>query len=272
LTGLAPLRVRVWNEGLHEQLDPHVRAIYPDGMHAVIAEALRRHLQAPGLDINETGDEPPVARADGGGQRATVTTATLGDAEHGLSEADLAATDVLLWWGHIAHEQVTDAAAQRVQEAVLAGMGLVVLHSGHFSKPFRALMGTTCSLQWRNAGERELVWTVATAHPVTEGLASPVVIDHQEMYGEPFDVPTPDDVLFISSFAGGEVFRSGMTWTRGRGRVVYLSPGDQDYPVYHHDDMQRMLANAVGWVAPQRPRERPSVGNPPSGWFLTDQD
>ncbi|GAA4773804.1 ThuA domain-containing protein [Microbacterium gilvum] len=235
------IRALVWNENVHETTQDDIRAIYPDGIHGAIAAGLEELL----------GDD------------VEVRTATLADPEHGLSEAALDETDVLLWWGHIAHDQVDDEVVARVQRRVLGGMGLIVLHSGHFSKIFIRLMGTTCSLAWRNEGEREIVWTTAPGHPIAEGVEQPFVIDRQEMYGEHFDIPNPDDQVFISSFAGGEVFRSGVTFTRGRGRVFYFSPGDQEYPVYFHPQVRRVLANGVRWAAPT-PGERrtPEVSNP----------
>jgi trehalose utilization protein len=220
--------VTVWGENVHEREEEAVRAIYPDGMHATIAAGMAGLL----------------------GDRVQVRTATLEQDEHGLTEEVLRETDVLTWWGHHAHDQVADAVVDRVHEAVLGGMGLLVLHSGHFSKIFVRLLGTSCTLQWRNAGERELVWTVDPAHPIAAGVPQPIVIDAQEMYGEPFDIPAPDELVFISSFASGEVFRGGCCYRRGRGRLFYFSPGDQDYPVYHHPHIRRVLANAVLWAAP----------------------
>ncbi|WP_159803345.1 ThuA domain-containing protein [Arthrobacter zhaoguopingii] len=243
---IPPLRITVWNEGIHERTEPEVAAIYPDGIHGAIAEGLRLLL-----------DGDPVIR-----------TAVLADPDHGLSEEVLAETDVLLWWGHIAHDQVSDDVVDRVQRHVLGGMGLLVLHSGHFSKIFTRLMGTTCSLLWRNGAERELVWNVNPTHPITAGIEGPLVIEKQETYGEFFDIPTPDDLVFISSFSGGEVFRSGVTFTRGRGRIFYFSPGDQAYPVYHHPQIRTVLANGVRWAAqPSAGRTPPAVTNPTRGWF-----
>ncbi len=240
------LRVTVWNENVHERngSPASMAEDYPDGMHEAIAAGLRRLVP-----------------------EAEVRTATLDQPEQGLPADVLDDTDVLLWWGHIAHEQVDDGLVARIQERVLAGMGLLVLHSGHFSKIFIRLMGTTCSLKWRNEGERELVWTVAPGHPIADGIPQPLVVPRQEMYGEYFDIPEPDELVFISSFTGGEVFRSGVTYTRGRGRVFYFSPGDQDYPVYHQDEIQRVLANGVRWAAPRGPLELPTVSNNPTGWF-----
>ena len=240
---MAALRVTVGNEGVHETTQPEIAAIYPNGIHGAIAEGLSGLL----------GDD------------VVVRTATLADAEHGLGEEVLAETDVLLWWGHIAHDQVSDEVVERVREHVLGGMGLIVLHSGHFSKIFIRMLGTTCSLRWRNpeGGERELVWNVNPTHPIAAGVEQPIVIEAQEMYGEFFDIPTPDDLVFISSFTGGEVFRSGVTFTRGRGKIFYFSPGDQEYPVYFHPQVRRVLANGVRWAAPvEGARQAPEVSNP----------
>ncbi len=237
------MRITVWGENVHERTEEHVRALYPDGMHETIAAALA---------------------ADG----VQTRTATLDAPEHGLTQEVLDATDVLTWWGHIAHDQVDDAIVDRVHAAVLGGMGLLVLHSAHYSKIFQRLLGTSCSLRWRNDGERELVWTVNPRHPIAHGVPHPIVIEAQECYSEPFDIPAPDELVFVSSFAGGEVFRGGACFTRGAGRIFYFSPGDQDYPVYHHPDIQRVLANAARWAAPRGPRQAvPGSPQSPRGWF-----
>ncbi|MFI7693202.1 ThuA domain-containing protein [Nonomuraea sp. NPDC049655] len=222
------INVTVWGENVHEQQEEEVRRRYPEGMHGAVAGGLREHL----------------------GERVRVRTATLQDPEHGLDAATLAGTDVLTWWGHAAHEEVDDEVVARVCERVWAGMGLLVLHSGHYSKVFRALMGTTCTVNWRDSADRELVWTVEPAHPIAAGVPQPLVIPEQETYGEPFGVPAPDELVFVSSFSGGEVFRSGCCYRRGRGRVFYFSPGDQNYPVFHQPGVRRILANAVLWAAP----------------------
>jgi len=214
-------------------------------MHGAIAEGLRELLPADSV----------------------ITTATLADPQHGLTKATLDGTDVLLWWGHVAHDKVCDEVVARVRDRVLGGMGLIVLHSGHFSKIFIELMGTTCSLAWRNEAERELVWTVKPSHPIAAGVQHPIVIDRQEMYGEFFDIPDPDDLVFISSFEGGEVFRSGVTFTRGAGKIFYFSPGDQEYPVYHEPQVRRVLANAVQWARPAEGAVLPGVTNPRREWF-----
>ena len=172
----------------------------------------------------------------------------------------MADTDVLTWWGHAAHGEVDDEVVDRVHRHVLAGMGLVVLHSGHWSKIFGKLMGTTCTLRWRSEHDRELVWTVDPTHPIAQGVPNPIVIDEQEMYGEYFDIPVPDELVFISGFTGGEVFRSGCTFKRGFGKIFYFSPGDQDFPVYFHKDVRRVISNGVQWARSVRPdREAPTL-------------
>ncbi|MGH8018829.1 MAG: ThuA domain-containing protein [Opitutaceae bacterium] len=221
------LRVVVWGENLHEHKNPVVGGIYPKGMHNAIADGLR----ASGDDLE-------------------VETATLQEAEHGLSEKRLAEIDVLVWWGHLAHDKVADEIAERVQRAVLGGMGLIVLHSGHFSKPFRKLMGTPCGLCWREADDKERIWVCNPGHPIAAGIDRYFELPAEEMYGEPFAIPQPDEQVFISWFEGGEVFRSGCCWNRGAGRIFYFRPGHETYPTYHDRNVQRVIANSVRWARP----------------------
>jgi trehalose utilization protein len=234
-----PLNVTVWSEYRHERHNPRVAAIYPHGMHEAIAAPLRR---APDL---------------------AVGTATLDEPGHGLTEAVLDRTDVLLWWGHMAHEEVSDAVVARVRDRVHEGMGLIVLHSGHFSKIFRLLLGTPCTLKWREAGDRERLWTVLPAHPIAAGVGDCFELAAEEMYGEPFCIPAPDELVFISWFSGGEVFRSGATWLRGNGRVFYFRPGHETYPTYHNATVQRVIANAVRWARPTVRLRNRCVKSPP---------
>jgi trehalose utilization protein len=228
------ISVIVWNEFEHERQNPAVAAIYPDGIHATIAAALAA---TPGLN-------PGALPLD-------IGTATLDQPEHGLDEARLAGCDVLIWWGHKAHTKVADAVVERVHQRVLEGMGLIVLHSGHFSKIFRRLLGTNCSLKWREADEKERLWVIEPSHPIAAGLGQYFELPYEEMYGERFDVPAPDETVFISWFEGGEVFRSGLTWQRGHGRIFYFRPGHEAYPTYHDANVQRVIANAVQWAAPR---------------------
>jgi trehalose utilization protein len=217
-------RVTVWNEYRHEKSDENVRAIYPDGIHNTIAGFL----------------------AEAG---FPIKTATLDEPEHGLTVDRLDQTDVLVWWGHMAHDEVSDEIVDRVQARILDGMGLIALHSAHFSKIFKRMMGTTCNLRWREIGEKERIWTVAQGHPIARGVGPYFELPQAEMYGEYFDIPEPDVLVFISWFAGGDVFRSGCCWQRGFGRVFYFAPGHETYPTYYDPNVQRVIINACQWAA-----------------------
>lgn len=229
------LQVTVWNENRHEQKNPIVREIYPEGIHGAIASYLRE-------------------------EQFQVRTATLDEPEHGLTDDVLAQTDVLIWWGHLAHHEVSDAIVEKVKQRVLDGMGLIVLHSGHFSKVFKALMGTSCDLKWREADEKERIWIVDPSHPITEGLGEYIELEKEEMYGEHFDIPAPDQLLMVSWFEGGEVFRSGCTYQRGKGKIFYFRPGHETYPTYHQKDIQLVIRNAVKWAEPTK-LPKPNYGN-----------
>jgi trehalose utilization protein len=182
-----------------------------------------------------------------------VRTATLDEPQHGLSEEVLAQTDVLTWWGHMAHGEVKDEIVERVYQRVLNGMGLIVLHSGHLSKIFCRLMGTSCDLKWREIAEKERLWIVEPGHPIAEGLGEYIEIPHEEMYGEVFDIPAPDTLVMISWFKGGEVFRSGCCYYRGRGKIFYFRPGHETYPTYYQPEVQQVIRNAARWAAPTNP-------------------
>ena len=223
------IRALVWNENIHERESATVRDIYPSGIHGCIADAL--------------GVEADIEAA----------TATLTDPEHGLGETRLAGTDVLFWWGHAAHGEVDDAVVERVVRRVWEGMGLVVLHSAHFSKVFKRLMGSPCNLSWREAGERERLWVTTPNHPICRSLPAHIELEHEEMYGEPFGVPEPLETVFVSWFQGGEVFRSGCTWRRGAGRIFYFRPGHETYPTYHQPHVRRILVNAARWAHEPQP-------------------
>ncbi|HEO72063.1 MAG TPA: trehalose utilization protein ThuA, partial [Candidatus Hydrogenedentes bacterium] len=203
------IRVTVWNEGRHEKTNPAIGRLYPKGMGRQIAQYLRKQEGIASVRVSELDME-----------------------NQGLSERVLKNTDVMTWWGHTAHHEVTDENAARVQQRVLEGMGLVVLHSGHMSKPFMRLMGTGCNLKWREIGEKERLWVVDPSHPIADGLPEHIELEHTEMYGEHFDIPQPDQQVFISWFQGGEVFRSGCCWHRSQGKVFYFRPGHETLPIY----------------------------------------
>jgi len=221
------IRVTVYNEYVHEREDAAIGRVYPDGIHGAIAAQL------------------------GKASNLQVRIATLDLPEHGLSQEVLDQTDVLIWWGHCRHADVSDEVAQRVKERVLGGMGFIVLHSGHASKPFKLLMGTSCRVKWRCNNERERLWVVDAAHPILRGLPECIEIEQEETYGEPFGIPTPDELLLISWFRGGEVFRSGCCYRRGLGKIFYFRPGHEEYPIYYRDDIGQILRNAVEWACPE---------------------
>lgn len=220
------IKVTVWNEYQHEKTDANVAEIYPNGIHSAIAEFLGRN------------------------EEIQVRTATLDDPDCGLTQDVLDDTDVLIWWGHMAHDRVPDDVVTRVKESVLKGMGMIFLHSGHHSKPFRALMGTTCNLTWREDGDMERVWVTTPAHPIVQGIGRYFELDGEETYGEPFGIPEPDEVIMIGWFSGGEVFRSGCTFHRGNGKIFYFQPGHETFPIFYNENVQKIIHNAVYWAKP----------------------
>jgi len=216
----------VWNEFVHENNDAEVAAVYPEAIHGAIAAALGQD-----AELN-------------------IRTATLQDAEQGLTQENLDWADVVFWWGHAAHDKVDDELVAKLwNKIIFDGVGLVALHSGHFSKIFKKLMGTGCDLLWREAGEAERLWVVEPNHPIAAGLPNTFRLPHEEMYGERFDIPAPDELVFMSWFQGGEVFRSGCTWNRGRGKVFYFRPGHETFPTYRDANVCQVLRNAAHYCA-----------------------
>lgn len=220
------IRVMVWNEGRHEKTNQKIAELYPQGIHGAIAKFLKTQ---PGMEVK---------------------TATLDEPDHGLTDDVLNNTDVIIWWGHMAHHDVRDDIVNKVYNRVLDGMGLICLHSAHFSKIFRKLMGTTCNLKWREIGEKERIWVIEPGHPIADGLGEYIELEHTEMYGERFDIPDPDTLVFISWFQGGEVFRSGCCYHRNKGKIFYFRPGHETYPIFYNADVLKVIANAVRWTAP----------------------
>ncbi|MBR6635037.1 MAG: ThuA domain-containing protein [Clostridia bacterium] len=218
------IKVTVYNEYIHEVESEEIAAVYPKGIHGCIADFL------------------------GTNEDITVKTVTLETVEE-ITDELLFDTDVLIWWGHMAHHRVPDEISERVYNHVMRGMGFIALHSAHFSKPFTRLMGTTCSLCWRE-GDRERVWTVMPSHPIAQGIGNYFEIPEEEMYGERFDIPTPDELIFLGWFKGGEVFRSGCCWNKGLGRIFYFQPGHESNPTFFIPEVQRIITNAVRWAKP----------------------
>lgn len=229
------INVTIWNEYFHEKTQENIKKVYPEGIHGAIAEKL-----------SELGDY-------------NIRIATLDMPECGLSDEVLENTDVLLWWGHAKHNDVPDEIAEKVKNRVLDGMGFIPLHSAHFSKPFKLLMGTVCRSKWRENDEKERIWVIEPSHPIAENIPEYIELPQEETYGERFEIPTPDELIFISWFSGGEVFRSGCCYKRGLGKIFYFRPGHEEYPTYYRDDISMIIKNAVEWAAP-RNFTKPTLG------------
>lgn len=219
------IRVTIFNEYIHERMYENIAKVYPKGIHGCIAEFL-------GID-----------------EEISVTCATMEMPEHGLTEEVLQNTDVLIWWAHREHEGISDEVVKRVKHYVLCGMGLIALHSAHHSKIMKELLGTSLNLRWRHGDSEKLICT-APEHPIASGVSMRIELEQEEMYGEYFEIPKPDDVIFLGWFASGEVFRSGCTFTRGRGKIFYFQPGHEEYPIYYHPEIQKIIRNAVKWAKP----------------------
>jgi trehalose utilization protein len=227
------INVLIFNEFMHEQSHDHIKAIYPEGMHGAIRGFL------------EANDDISVECVTLFNEKRECN-----DLENIITDEKLAKTDVIIWWGHAYHHYVPDSVALRVQNAVLGGMGAIFLHSGHHSKPFRYLMGTTCNVDWRENGDLCRLWIVDPSHPITKGLGRYIEVEHEETYCEPFGIPEPQEVVFMGWFDGGEVFRSGCTWIRGNGKVFYFQPGHETNPSYQNQYVQQIIRNAVRWCCP----------------------
>lgn len=216
-----PIRVLVWSEFSEP------KEVYPHGIHGAVADALNK--------------------LDG----VTAATATLDDADQGVSEAALAGADVLAWFGHVKHGAVTDVSVDRIVKHVKErGMGFLGLHSTHFAKPFKALMETECS--WRTYvedGKSAEIHVWDASHPIAQGVPN-FVIPKEEWYGEPYKVPPPDSVVLVGLYTDRrEIARDGMTWTAGKGRVFYFRPGHETFPIYFMPEVQKILGNAARWLA-----------------------
>lgn len=220
------IRVTVWNEYIHERQEEGVRAIYPEGIHGCIRDFL----------------------ADAG---YDVRTATLDMPEHGLTQDVLENTDVLIWWGHMGHQLVSDEIVERVFHRVTDyGMGLICLHSAHHSKIFRKLTGSTANLLWGDE-QKEIVWNMLPQHPIAAGIPEHFEIESEEMYGEPFTIAQPDELIFGSWFRHGNIFRSGVTYYRGLGKIFYFQPGHEYCRSFYNENVRKIIKNAVEWCAPQ---------------------
>ena len=220
------IRVTIWNEFRHEKTKEHVKALYPNGLHAVIGEFL-----------SENDD-------------IEVTLAALDDEDQGLPDEVLNNTDVLIWWGHTAHKEVKDELAEKIRTRVYIGrMGFIALHSAHKSKPFMKIVGTNGNLQW-GRNQKEVVWNLMPSHPIAYGIPDHFLIEEEELYSEPFYIPCPDALVFGSWFEDGNIFRSGACFLRGAGKVFYFQPGHETCKSFFNPYVRRIITNAVYWAQP----------------------
>ncbi len=222
----AKIRVTIWNEFRHEKTKEKVKELYPNGLHATIGEFL-----------GDAGD-------------IEVTLAALDDPEQGLPDDVLNSTDVLIWWGHMAHKEVDDALVIKIQKRVYLGkMGFIALHSGHHSKPFKAIVGTNGNLQW-GRNQKEIIWNLMPSHPICAGIPEHFILESEEMYSEPFYIPQPDALIFGGWFEDGNIFRSGACFIRGAGKVFYFQPGHETCRSFYNPYVRRIITNAVYWSKP----------------------
>lgn len=220
------LKVTIWNEFRHEKTDMKVKELYPDGIHATI-----------GGFLSEC-------------ENISVRLAALDDEFQGLPDDVLNDTDVLIWWGHAYHNEVSDDLVKKVRARIYTGkLGLLVLHSGHHSKVFKETVGTNGNLQW-GRNQKEIVWNMMPSHPIAAGIPDHFIIESEEMYGEPFFVSSPDALVFGSWFEDGNIFRSGMCFTRGAGKIFYFQPGHETCKSFYNPHVKRIIQNAVLWAAP----------------------
>lgn len=220
------IRVTIWNEFRHEKTDPEAKAIYPNGLHATVKEF---------LDKNDDME---------------VRLAALDDPDQGLPDEVLNNTDVLMWWGHCAHHEVSDELVAKIKDRVYKdGMGFIGMHSAHHSKPFKSILGTTGNLCWGD-NMKEVVWNLFPSHDIAQGIPAGFELEEDELYGEPFFIPQPDDLVFGSWFETGNIFRSGVCYYREKGRIFYFQPGHETCRSFYNPYVQKILTNAVRWAKP----------------------
>lgn len=222
------LHVTVWSEGLNGGWQPLAVETYPQDINTCIGGFLAKN---PDMEVE---------------------LHTLSEPEHGLTQEVIDRTDVLVYWSHMYHKKFVDEVSERIADAVLEGMGLLLLHSAKGCKPAERLLGVfQKNGKYREIGDFERIWTVNPGHPICAGLPKEYIdVPHDEMYGEPCGIPNPDELLFISWFEGGEVLRSGATWQKGSGKIFYFAPGHEEFPVYYQPEIQQIITNGVRWLAP----------------------
>jgi len=219
--------VVVWSEGTAP------KNVYPNDINGAVAEGLK---DLKGWD---------------------VVVANLSDPEQGLPDDLLNRADVLIWWGHQRHDQVKDALVAKIVKRVKEdGMGFISLHSSHFAKPNKALMGTPCTWGAYVGDSTTLKVTVKDSkHPIAKGVKEFTIV-HNERYSDPYAVPTPKSVVFegVATLKDGkeDPSQQGLTWEIGKGKVFYFQPGHETNPVFFDPNVKKIMMNAVKWAAPKK--------------------
>ncbi len=251
------IHVTVWNENIQDTGIIKDEFLRP-GLSNEEIEAYRNQLKANSQVIQNIypgGIHRAIASSFDSADDIIVTTVTMDMPEYGLSDDLLANTDVLIWWAHKAHNQLPDRIAEKICNCVLKGMGFIALHSAHLSKPFRFLLGTSCTLKWR-MNDFCRIWNTCPSHPIAKNIPEMFELPKEEMFGEFFDIPKPDDVVFTSWFRGGEIFRGGCTWTRGYGKIFYFHPGHETNNSLLNPYVKQIIINSVYWAVSEKRREQ----------------
>jgi trehalose utilization protein len=218
--------VVVWSEGTAP------KSVYPNDINGAVAEGLK---DLSGWEVVKAG---------------------LSDPDQGLPDKLLQRADVLIWWGHQKHGDVKDELVDKIVKRVKEdGMGFIALHSSHFAKPNKKLMGTACSWKAYVLDSTTLKITVKSPdHPIAKGIKD-FTIDHSERYSDPYAVPTPKAVVFEGTASlkkgGTDTSQIGLTWEIGKGKVFYFQAGHETNPVFMDPNVRQIMSNAVQWAAKQ---------------------
>lgn len=220
-------KVLVWSEGTAP------KNVYPNDINAAIAEGLK-----------------PLKGWE-------VQAVSINDPDQGLPDDLLNSASALIWWGHQRHGDVKDELVAKIKTRVTEeGMGFIATHSAHYSKALKAILGTPCGWSYYTDDGAKLDMVVkAPTHPICKGVKD-FTIPHTERYGDPFQCPTPETVLFDGIYTmkddKTEHCLQGFTWTIGKGRVMYFQPGHEGYPIYFMPEVQQIFRNGVQWVASKK--------------------
>jgi trehalose utilization protein len=144
----AKLRVLVWDE----QQDAQKQA-YPNFLGNHLAEDLKKEFDVRSVSIK--------------------------DPEQGLSKDNLEWADVVVWWGHLRHQEVNEEAVAAIVAKITEGKcGLVALHSAHYSQVFKASM-------WQRY-QRDVLSVKGRVGVIKEKEGKPAIVKEGRQEGIPF--------------------------------------------------------------------------------------